>query len=250
MNRIDRLFAITVLLHARRRVRAGDLAALFEVSERTIYRDMDALNESGIPIISTPGEGYELAEGFYLPAVVTFRRSKALLGAEMLKSQASGSLLGNVESALAKIAGALPGPVSSAPSAWLRSCAVQPGRLDLKIRACWFFNRPSRKSAWYGSATTATIAMRPPNEKSSLEALHFSDGAWYVSALCAPAPRAASFRLSRVEALRLQAETFCCADVHCSHQPYGGTCASIPVIRWVRERRIYSFAGEEPDDQG
>ena len=64
MNRIDRLFAITVLLQTRRRVRAADLAAIFEVSERTIYRDMEALSESGIPIAATPGEGYELSEGF------------------------------------------------------------------------------------------------------------------------------------------------------------------------------------------
>jgi predicted DNA-binding transcriptional regulator YafY len=74
MNRIDRLFAITVVLQSRQQVRAADLAALFEVSERTIYRDMDALNESGIPVVSSPGTGYSLAEGFYLPTVqLTYR---------------------------------------------------------------------------------------------------------------------------------------------------------------------------------
>ena len=45
MNRVDRLFGILLRLQQRRRVRAQDLAARFEVSERTIYRDMTALCE-------------------------------------------------------------------------------------------------------------------------------------------------------------------------------------------------------------
>ena len=49
MNRIDRLFAILLLLQRKRRVRAQDLARRFEVNERTIYRDMAALSESGVP---------------------------------------------------------------------------------------------------------------------------------------------------------------------------------------------------------
>ena len=57
MNRVDRLFAITLLLQARRKIRARDLAEKFEINERTIYRDMAALSESGVPIVGTPGEG-------------------------------------------------------------------------------------------------------------------------------------------------------------------------------------------------
>ena len=67
MNRIDRLFAITLMLQAKGRLRAKDLAESFEVSERTIYRDIAALGESGVPVVSLPGEDYELMEGFYLP---------------------------------------------------------------------------------------------------------------------------------------------------------------------------------------
>ena len=71
MNRVDRLFAITLLLQARRKIRARDLAEKFEINERTIYRDMAALSESGVPIVGTPGEGYELIEGYYLPPPIT-----------------------------------------------------------------------------------------------------------------------------------------------------------------------------------
>ena len=54
MNRIDRLFAITTLLQARKRLRAQDLAREFEVTERTIYRDMAALAGSGVLVVGLP----------------------------------------------------------------------------------------------------------------------------------------------------------------------------------------------------
>jgi predicted DNA-binding transcriptional regulator YafY len=67
VNRMDRLLAIVLELQRKRRLRAEDLAATFEVSVRTIYRDVQALLEIGIPITSMTGNGYELAEGYFLP---------------------------------------------------------------------------------------------------------------------------------------------------------------------------------------
>src|SRR5437868_8293576 len=67
MNRTDRLLAIVLELQARRYTRAEDLAAQFEISVRTVYRDVLALCESGVPVISTPGYGYSLAPGYFLP---------------------------------------------------------------------------------------------------------------------------------------------------------------------------------------
>ncbi len=94
MNRIDRLFGILLQLQHRRRVRAQDLAAIFEVSERTIYRGMTALSEVGVPIVALPGERYELMEGYHLrPLVFTSDEAGALsLAAQMFLSQASGKL--------------------------------------------------------------------------------------------------------------------------------------------------------------
>lgn len=54
MNRVDRLFGLLLQLQHRRRVRAHDLATRFEVGERTIYRDMAALDEIGVPIVALP----------------------------------------------------------------------------------------------------------------------------------------------------------------------------------------------------
>jgi predicted DNA-binding transcriptional regulator YafY len=64
--RASRLLAILILLQLRRRVTAADLAEEFEVSVRTIYRDIDALSASGVPVYGDrgPGGGFQLLEGY------------------------------------------------------------------------------------------------------------------------------------------------------------------------------------------
>ncbi|MGI8477401.1 MAG: helix-turn-helix transcriptional regulator [Thermomicrobiales bacterium] len=76
MNRTDRLLAVVLELQARGWVRAEDLAGGFETSVRTIYRDMQALSESGVPLVATPGRGYSLIEGYFLPRSCSRRRRR------------------------------------------------------------------------------------------------------------------------------------------------------------------------------
>src|SRR5215204_5582582 len=86
MNRTDRLLAIVLMLQAKKQMHAEDLAATFEISKRTIYRDILALDEVGIPIVSIPGRGYSLVEGYFLPPL-TFYTDEAimlLLGADFV----------------------------------------------------------------------------------------------------------------------------------------------------------------------
>lgn len=66
--KLDRLLAITLELMAKKRVRAADLAARFEVSTRTIYREIELINQAGIPVVSYTGAdgGFELMDGFFL----------------------------------------------------------------------------------------------------------------------------------------------------------------------------------------
>ena len=54
--RLHRLLGIIMLLNTRGIMKAGNLSKILETSERTIYRDMDILCESGIPILSIPGQ--------------------------------------------------------------------------------------------------------------------------------------------------------------------------------------------------
>ncbi len=69
MNRIDRLFAIQTYLQSRRYVRAGQIAEKFGISVRTVYRDIKALCESGIPVSFEPEKGYFIVRGYFLPPV-------------------------------------------------------------------------------------------------------------------------------------------------------------------------------------
>lgn len=66
--KIDRLIAIIVTLIRKKRISARELADMFDVSVRTIYRDVDTINQAGIPIITYPGMngGIGIAEGYKL----------------------------------------------------------------------------------------------------------------------------------------------------------------------------------------
>ncbi len=66
--KVDRLLSIVLVLLRRQRVQARELAELFEVSPRTILRDIEAINQAGIPIVTFQGSGggIGIAEGFRL----------------------------------------------------------------------------------------------------------------------------------------------------------------------------------------
>ena len=69
MNRIDRLFGMLTLLQCKKFVPAEKLALKFNISLRTVYRDIKALGEQGIPISFEQYKGYFLVQGFFLPPV-------------------------------------------------------------------------------------------------------------------------------------------------------------------------------------
>src|SRR5215510_9314181 len=110
MNRTDRLLAIVLELQARGSRRAEDLAATFETSKRTIYRDIQALCEAGVPIVSTPGRGYSLMQGYFLPPLsfTTEEATMLLLGSDFMAQNFDAQYREAARSAGRKIAGVLP----------------------------------------------------------------------------------------------------------------------------------------------
>ena len=85
MNRIDRLTAMLIQLQSKRVVKAQEIAERFNISLRTVYRDVKALDEAGVPVIGEAGIGYSIMEGYRLPPVMfTKEEATAFLTAEKL----------------------------------------------------------------------------------------------------------------------------------------------------------------------
>ncbi|PWK29260.1 HTH domain-containing protein [Arcicella aurantiaca] len=85
MNRIDRLFAILTFLQSRKYVLAETIAEKFKISVRTVYRDLKALSESGIPLSFEPNKGYFIVQGYFLPPIsLSTEEANALLLTESL----------------------------------------------------------------------------------------------------------------------------------------------------------------------
>ncbi|SEK58598.1 transcriptional regulator, DeoR family [Chitinophaga rupis] len=84
-KRLSRLTAILTQLQTKRILTAPELAAKFSVSIRTIYRDIRALEQAGVPILTEEGKGYSLMEHYRLPPVTfTESQANALIIAEQL----------------------------------------------------------------------------------------------------------------------------------------------------------------------
>jgi len=85
MNRIDRITATLIQLQSRRVVKAQDIAERFNISLRTVYRDVRTLEEAGIPVVGEAGVGYSIMDGYRLPPVqFTKEEAAAFLTAEKL----------------------------------------------------------------------------------------------------------------------------------------------------------------------
>ena len=110
MRRADRLFQIIQCLHHDRVVTARYLADELEVSERTIYRDIQDLSLSGVPITAEAGVGYRLMKGFQLSPLMFNEEELAalLIGARMVQAWTDKSLARAARQAMAKIEHVIP----------------------------------------------------------------------------------------------------------------------------------------------
>jgi len=256
MNRIDRLFAILLKLQSAPRVTSQELARAFEVSQRTIYRDIAALSEMGVPVVALPGEGYTLMEGFYLPPLVfTPDEAAALfLGARMLALQADGRLPGDAEQALTKIAHILPDRTRQHVEQLTgviqflmpekrfnlddpRLLTLQTGILERRLIRLRYHSQ---------SRNETTVRDVEPHE------LSYSSGSWYVNGYCRLRQGLRGFRLERIEELKLLSETF--EPRVLKETPAEKTTVRVRFAhdsaRWVRERQHYAFLSEEPSPDG
>jgi biotin operon repressor len=128
MRRADRLFDIIQTLRAARQpLTAAAIAEKLEVTVRTIYRDIAALQASRVPIEGAPGLGYVLRRGFDLPPLMfTLEETDAIaIGVRLLRRLRDPKLQKAAESVLAKLAAVVPRELQSQLVAACRSAAFR-----------------------------------------------------------------------------------------------------------------------------
>jgi predicted DNA-binding transcriptional regulator YafY len=111
MNRIDRLLGILTLLQSKKFVPAEKIADRFHISIRTVYRDVKALTELGIPVSFEPTRGYFVVQGYFLPPVsfTTEEANSLLLIEALVNGFTDASIQQHYGSALNKVKAVLRG---------------------------------------------------------------------------------------------------------------------------------------------
>ena len=267
MNRTDRLLAIVLELQARGRQRAEDLAAIFETSKRTIYRDMLALGEAGVPLVSIPGQGYSLMQGYFLPPL-SFTSEEAtmlLLGSGVMAQSFDAQYRQAAQAASRKIEGVLPEHLRD--------------EVHYLQNAIHFItaNSPEESPEWeklrqlrraiiecitvrfiYHARYSQSDQGKQQKREVDPYRLVYINHSWNLLAYCHLRRDVRNFRLDRLEALELLPQTFTRpANIRLEHywkKEVGQLVARVhfdhEVARWVREARSYFVVGEEETADG
>jgi predicted DNA-binding transcriptional regulator YafY len=266
MNRMDRLLGIVLELQRRKHVRAEDLAAKYETSKRTIYRDMQALGENGVPVIAEAGKGYSLVEGYFLPPL-TFTSEEATmlaLGSDLMAQHFDKQYRAAAESATAKLEAVLPAKQREQVEHLRKSIVfVVPETLANKEVAALL---PKLRRALLERRTirfhyhTRRVQDGEPAKKTRAAdpygMYHYGD-AWYLLAFCHLRQSVRSFRLDRLSRLELLEQTFALpADF--SMEPQEDLSRKLivrvlfddEVAPWVREARAYAVESVNAAPEG
>lgn len=252
---------ILLEMQARGTRRAEDLAATFEVSVRTIYRDIEALCETGVPVVAMPGTGYRLVEGYFLPPV-SFTADEAallLLGGELVRERVDPELRQAAEEALRKLASVLPverrahverrrhglafgrmGPPPDDERLMLLRRAVDERRVVRLLYHAYRRTEPETRDV----EPTRLVHLRE---------------AWYLAGYCRLRHGARIFRLDRIDHVDVLDERYEAGDRHATSAPTERDLTVFPearvrfdadVVRWVREQQPYVFLREEEGTAG
>ena len=253
--------AMLLEIQARGELRAEDLARRFEVSVRTVYRDLDALAEGGVPLAATPGRGDRLMPGYFLPPLHFTADEAAVLalGGEFVRGRVDPGLRSAADEALRKLVGVLPAERREAVARWGR---------ELHFASL----SPAGDRPWLAEARRAiqehAVARllyhafrRPEPEQRDVEpvSLVYLEGDWHLAAYCRLRQAPRFFRVDRIDRLQILPERFTPDERHALERYDARQVAVYPearvrfdpaAVRWVRERQPYVFLREELDAVG
>jgi len=206
MNRFDRITAILLQLQAKRLITAQQLADQFEVSLRTVYRDIRTLETAGVPIISETGLGYFLDKGYRLPPVMfNQEEALALFVAEKFIQQANDDVTKRAyKNALYKIKAVLNSKEKDHLESLNKRIDVQHVKHNVQGSDPWLLEV---QQAIASSVVLEINYFTPSRSRSSLRqvepiGLYFYSSHWHLIAWCRIKDDYRDFRLDRIQSLQ------------------------------------------------
>lgn len=208
MNRIDRLLALILYLQSRRTCTAEAMAEHFGLSVRTIYRDIAALGEAGVPILAEAGIGYSLMKGYLLPPV-NFSEQEAYAlstGVMLAQRMTTHSYNEKMQSALDKIKAVLPNEAKHRLELLAKGMATpqaaHPQQADLSVLQQAIARQQVLTFDYQNASQTHS------SREVEAAGLVFYLGRWHLIAWCRLRQDFRDFRTDRIHHLQLKGERF------------------------------------------
>ncbi len=211
MNRINRITAILTQLQSKRIVTAQSIANRFNISLRTVYRDIKSLQEAGVPIGSENGIGYFIVDGYRLPPIMfTEQEANALITAEKLVQQKNEkSLYKNYISALIKIKAVLKNQQKQKIE-FLEN-RIRSEKIEKNISKNDFLAKiQTGITDFIKLDLTYHSIYKNETTKRKIKplALYFTENDWILIAFCTLRNDIREFRLDKIESLKITNEFF------------------------------------------
>jgi len=222
MRRTDRLFEILQLFRSRKLLLGREIADKLEVSVRTIYRDIDTLVASGIPIEGERGVGYILREPIFLPPLALTPEELQALN---LGQTGDAELSGAADSLLVKLNAVAPGAKRGKDPlrdiSVYASEVVAPTRFLLDVRRAIAERRVIEIDYETGEGHRSTRRIRPLQTE-------YWGKVWTCPAWCELKEAFRAFRVDRITSLTFRDDQF-------SLEPgttYRDYLAQVPIEEW------------------
>lgn len=208
MRRADRLFQLVQILRNKRLITAHDLAERLEVSQRTIYRDIQDLSLSGVPIEGEAGVGYHLRYSLDVPPLMfnADELEALVLGVRILKVWGGPELGNSAQSVLDKIQAVIPTELKTHIDDSKLFALKFSDRQDIKTTLDHCRNAISRFNYLLIEYQRAdkTLSQR----KLKPLGLFFWGNVWTLTAWCELRDDFRNFRLDRIQTLHHLEQTF------------------------------------------
>ncbi len=210
MNHLSRLLSILTILKSKRITTGTELADKFEVSIRTIYRDIRKLEESGVPIISVDGKGYSIMDGYQIaPIMFDELEVNALITAEQLIANTNDeSLIFHFEQTLQKVKSVFKSSLQSQGEFLQKKMFVLKNKSeDLKSSSLSYLQMAITNFR-VTELTYTAVSGSTTNRNIEPLAIFSYDGRWIVIGWCRLRKDYRSFRLDRIKHFKILEEKF------------------------------------------